>query len=87
MMESPFEFTWALPEFDGICITRDEELSQFFKDSGSMNLKGVRIAVENFPCRMDRVCYDDDLGDIGNGTCLVDTTSDGEQLHLCTCNE
>ena len=81
-MEPPFEFAWALLEFDGICVISDEEFLQLFKDGDSMNLKRGGVVVENFPCCMNRVGYDDDLGDIVKETCLVDTTSDSEQLCL-----
>ena len=81
-MEPPFEFAWALLEFDGICIISDEEFSQLFKDDDGMNLKRGGVVVKNFPCHMDRVGYDDNLGDIVEGARLVDTTSDSEQLCL-----
>jgi len=58
------------------------EFSQLFKDGDSMNLKKGGVVVENFPCCMNRVGYNDDLGDIIEGTRLVDTTSDSEQLCL-----
>ena len=82
MMEPLFEFAWALPEFDGICVISDEEFSQLFKDGDGMSLKRGGVIVKNFPCHMDRVSYDDDLRDIVKGACLVDTTSDSEQLCL-----
>ena len=82
MMEPPFEFAWALPEFDRICIISNEEFSQLFKDGDSVNLKRRGVVVENFPCHINRVSYNDDLGDIIEGTSLVDTTSDSEQLCL-----
>ena len=81
-MEPLFEFAWALPEFDGICIISNEEFSQLFKDDDGMNLKKEGVVVKNFPCRMDRVGYDDNLGDVVEGARLVDTTSDSEQLCL-----
>ena len=81
-MEPPFEFAWALPEFDGICIISDEEFSQLFKNGNGMNLKRGGVVVKNFPCHMDRVSYDDDLGDIVEEVHLVDTTSDSKQLYL-----
>jgi len=87
MMEPPFEFAWALPEFDGICVISDEEFSQLFKDGDGMNLERGGVGVENFPCHVNRVSYDDDLGDIVEGTRLVDTTSDGKQLCLRACNK
>ena len=82
MMEPLFEFAWALPEFDRICVISNEEFSQLFKDGDSVNLKRRGVIVENFPCRMNRVGYNDDLGDVVEGTSLVDTTSDSEQLCL-----
>ena len=82
MMEPPFEFAWALPEFDEICVISDEEFSQLFKDGNSVNLKRGGVVVKNFPCCVNRVGYDDDLGDVVEGTCLVDTTFDSKQLCL-----
>ena len=81
-MEPPFEFAWALSEFDGICIISNEEFSQLFKDGDSVNLKRRGVVVENFPCRVNRVSYNDDLGDVVKGTSLVDITSDSKQLCL-----
>ena len=85
VMKSPFDFTWALPEFNGISIIRVEELSQFTKNCRSVNLKRMGFATEDFLCHMDRVRYNDYFGDIFNGTCLIDTTSDSKQLRLHAC--
>ena len=77
-MKSPFESAWAFPEFDGISVVRVEELLQFTKNCSSVNLERMRFTIEDFLCCMDRVCYDDNLGDIIDGRCLVDTASHSE---------
>jgi len=77
-MKTPFEFAWAFPEFDGISIVRVEELLQFTKNCSSVNLERMRFTIEDFLCCMDRVCYDDNLGDVIDGRCLVDTTSNSK---------
>ena len=82
VMEPPFEFAWALPEFDGICVISNEEFSQLFKDGGGVNLKRGGVVVENFPCHVNRIGYNDDLRDIVKRTRLIDTTSDSKQLCL-----
>ena len=85
VMKPPFDSTWALPEFNGVSIVRVEELSQFTKNYRSVNLERMRFAIEDFLCHMDRVCYDDYFGGVFNGTCLIDTISDSEQLRLHAC--
>jgi len=85
VMIPPFDSTWTLPEFNGISIVRVEELSQFTKNCRHMNLERMGFAIEDFLCHMDRVCYDDYFGDVFNGTCLINTTSDSKQLRLRAC--
>ena len=77
-MKPPFEFAWAFPKFDGISVSRVEELPQFTKNCSSVNLERMRFTIEDFLCRVDRVCYDDNLGDVVDGRCLVDTASNSE---------
>jgi len=81
-MKSPFEFTWALPEFNGVGLIRDEELSQFAENCSGMNLEGMNIAIEDFLSHVNRVGYNNDLGDIVDGASLIYATSDSKQLHL-----
>ncbi len=45
----------------------------------------MRTTVENFPCSVDRISYDDNLRDKIVGAGLVDTTPNGEQFHLSAC--
>jgi len=52
-----------------------------------VELERVRFAIENFLCRVNGISYNDDLGDVIDGTGLVDTTPDSEQFHLCACHE
>jgi len=85
VMKPPFDSTWALPEFNRISVIRVEELLQFTKNCRSVNLERMGFAIEDFLCRMDRVHYNDYFGDIFNGTCLIDTISDSEQLRLHAC--
>jgi len=85
MMKPLFDSTWALPEFDGVSVVRVKELLQFTKNCRSVNLERMKFVIEDFLYCMYRVHYDDYFGDVFNGTCLIDTTSDGEQLHLCAC--
>jgi len=85
MVKSPFEAAWALPEFNGIGLIRAEELLQFMKDCSSMYLERVRFAIENLLCCVNRVCYNDDLGDIIHRAGLVDTTPDSKQFHFSAC--
>ena len=82
VMKPPFDSTWALPEFNRISVIRVEELLQFTKNCRSVNLERMGFATEDFLCHMDRVHYNDYFGDIFNGTCLIDTISDSEQLCL-----
>jgi len=84
-MKSPFEFTWALPEFNGVGLVRDEELSQFAENCGGMNLEGMSIAIKDFLSHVNRVGYDNNLGDIVDGASLIYATSDSKQLHLHGC--
>jgi len=86
-MKSPFEFTWVLPEFNGVGLVRDEEFLQFVKNCSSMNLEGMSIAIKDFLSHVNRVSYDNNLGDIVNGASLIYATSDSKQLHLCGCYE
>ena len=86
-MKSPFEFTWALPEFDGVGLVRDKELSQFAENCSRMNLEGMSIAIEDFLSRVNRVGYDNNLGDIVDGASLIYATSDSKQLCLRGCYE
>ena len=74
-MKPPFEFAWAFPEFDGISIIRVEELPQFTKNCSSVNLERMRFTIKDFLCCVDRICYNNNLGDVVNGRCLVDTAS------------
>jgi len=85
MVKSPFEAAWALPEFNRIGLIRAEELPQFIKDCSSMYLERVRFTIKNLLCRVNQVCYDDDLGDVVHGAGLVDTTPDSEQLRFSAC--
>jgi len=78
VMKPPFDSTWALPEFNGFGIVRVEELSQFTKNCRSVNLERIGFAIEDFLWCMDRVRYNDYFGDVFNGTCLIDTTSDSK---------
>ena len=78
MMKSPFEFTWALPEFDGVGLVRDEELLQFTENCSGMNLEGISIAIKDFLSRVNRVGYDNNLGDIVDGASLIYATSDSK---------
>ena len=87
MMKSPFEMTWTFPEFNGIDTVRVEELLQFMKNHCSVELERVRFTIKNFLCHINRISYDDDLGDIIDGAGLVDTIPDSKQFHLCTCYE
>ena len=87
MMKSPFEFTWTLPEFDGVGLIRDAELSQFAENCSRMNLEGISIAIKDFLSCVNRVSYDNNLGDIVDGASLIYTTSDSKQLHLHGCYE
>ena len=84
-MKPPFNSAWALPEFNGISVVRVEKLLQFTKNCRSVNLERMGFAIKDFLCRMDRVHYNNYFGDIFNGTCLIDTTSDSKQLHLHAC--
>jgi len=86
-MESPLEFTWALPKFNEIRLIRVEKILQFIQDGSSMNLEEMDITIEDFLGRMNRVSYNDDLGDIINGASLVYATSDSKQLRFCCCYE
>jgi len=81
-MKSPFEFTWALPEFDGVGLVRDEKFLQFVKYCSRMNLKRIRFTIEDFSSRVDKVSYDNNLGDVVDGACLIDATSYRKQLRL-----
>jgi len=47
-MESPLEFTWALPKFDEIRLVGVEKFLQFIQDGGSMDLEGMDITIEDF---------------------------------------
>jgi len=84
-MKSPFEFTWAFPEFDGVGLVRDEKFPQFIKYYNKMNLKRMRFAIEEFSSHVNRVSYDNNLRDVVDGACLIDVTFDRKQLRLCAC--
>jgi len=84
-MKSPFEFTWALPKFNGVGLVRDENFPQFVKYCSRMNLKRMRFAIEDFSSHMDRVGYNNNLRDVVDGACLIDATSDKKQLRLHAC--
>jgi len=85
MVKSPFEAAWALPEFNGIGLIRAEELPQFMKDCSSMYLERMRFTIKNLLCCMNRVHYNDDLGDVVHRAGLVDTTPDSKQFCFSTC--
>ena len=63
-MESPLEFTWAFPKFNGVRLIRIEEFPQFVQNGNSVDLEGVDITIEDFLGCMDGVGYDNNLGDI-----------------------
>ena len=84
-MKSPFEFAWALPEFYRVGLIRDEELLQFTNNCSGMNLEGMNFAIEDFLSRVNRVGYDNDIGDIVDGASLIYATSDSKQFHLHGC--
>jgi len=86
-MKSPLKFTWALLEFDDIRLIRVEKFPQFIQDSSSMNLKGMDFTIEDFLGCMNRVGYDNDLGNIVYGASLVYAASDSKQLRFCCCYE
>ena len=86
-MESPLEFTWALPKFDGVRLIGVEKFPQFIQDGSSVNLEGMDITVEDFLGHMNRVSYDDDLRDIVYGESLIYATFDSKQLCFCCCYE
>ena len=86
-MKSPFEFTWTLLEFDGVGLIRDEEFSQFVKNCSGMNLEGMSIAIEDFLSCVNRVSYNNNLGNIVDGASLIYAISDSKQLRLCGCYE
>jgi len=85
MMKSPFELTWALPEFDGVGLIRDKKFPQFVKYCSQMNLKRMRFTTEDCSSRVDRVGYGNNLGDVVDGACLINATSDSKQLRLHAC--
>jgi len=84
-MKSPFEFTWALPEFDGVGLVRDEELLQFAENCSGMNLEWMSIAIEDFLSHVNRVSYYNNLEDIVDGASLIYATSDSKQLCFHGC--
>jgi len=86
-MKSPFEFTWALPEFDGVGLVRDKELLQFTENCSGMNLEGMSITIEDFLSHVNRVSYNNNLGDIVDGASLIYATSNSKQLRLHGCYE
>ena len=47
----------------------------------------MRTTVENFPCSIDGIGYNNNLRDEIVGAGLVDTTPNGEQFHLSACHE
>jgi len=86
-MESPLEFTWAFPKFDGVRLIRVEKFLQFIQDGSSMNLEGMDITVKDFLGCMNGVGYNDDLGDIVYGASLIYAASNSKQLRFCCCYE
>ena len=52
-----------------------------------MNLIWMGFTIENFPCCMDEIGDDDDLGHVLLIVCLVDTTLNYEKLHFSTNDE
>jgi len=50
-----------------------------------MNLEGMNFTIEDFLGHMNRVGYNNDLGDIVYEASLVYSTSDSKQLHFCHC--
>jgi len=50
-----------------------------------MNLKRMRFATEDCSSHMDRVSYNNNLGDVVDGARLINTTSDSKQLCLRAC--
>jgi len=77
-MKSPFESAWAFPEFNGISVVRVEKLPQFTKNCSSVNLERMGFTIEDFLCHVDKVCYNDNLGDVIDRRCLVDTASNSK---------
>ena len=84
-MESPLEFTWALPESDDIRLVRVEKFPQFIQDSSSMNLEGIDFTIKDFLGCMNRVGYNNDLRDIISRASLIYAASDSKQLRFCCC--
>jgi len=85
MMKPLFKEAWTFPKFNEVVMVRVEEALQLAENRCSMELEGMRFAVEYFLCSMNGVRYDDDLGDVFFGAGLVDTASDSKQFCLCAC--
>ena len=47
----------------------------------------MEFTIENFPCCIDGISDDDDLGHVLLIACLVDTAPDHKKLHFSTSNE
>jgi len=52
-----------------------------------VTLEGMRSAVKNFFRSVDRVSYNDDLGDGFVGAGLINAAPDSKKLYLCASHE
>ena len=86
-MESPVEIAGIFPKFDRIFLANSKEATQFAKNGYSMNLIWMGFTIKNFPCCVDGIGDDDDLGHILLIICLVDAAPNREKLCFSTSDE
>ena len=79
-MESPFETTGTLPEFDGVVLVFGKEPMQFLEDGYCVELIWVGFTVKDFLCSVNGIGNEDNFGYVFFAAYLVDTTSDGKKF-------
>ena len=86
-VESLVETAGAFPKFNRIFLADSKEATQFTKDGCNMNLIWMGFTIENFPCCIDGIGDNDDLGHILLIACLVDAIPNREKLCFSTSNK
>ena len=79
-MESPFETTRTLPEFDRVVLVFSKEPMQFLEDGCCIELIWVGFTVKDFLCSMNGIGNDDNFEYVLFAAYLVDTASDGKKF-------
>ena len=83
-MESPFEITGTLPEFDGVVLVFSKEPTQFLEDGYCVELIWIGFTVKDFLCSVNGIGNDNNFGYVLFAVCLVDTASDSKKFCFST---